>query len=495
MGYAGSTAYSTLAAWQSALSLDAHSISADPLFNNAAAGDFHVKSSGGRYDPTTNQPPSNAAGWVTDIQSSPVIDKGQNPATYPGTPLLELSPNGGQVNMGAYSNTEQASKTNLTNPTLKASPNGLVVIQDTGVSSTDRITNWTSPTLTIGFTEVVTINPGDITVTDPNGANVPFTVTNSPSDNILLTLNSLPLTVNGTYTVTAYGTIKDVWGLPFNGGNLANQTFVLDTVAPAIPTVSLLTDTGTSSTDRLTSNSALSLGGIETGAVLEYEVNGSTTWTTTYAPTDGTVSVQVRQRDVAGNPGLAAAAFTFTLDTTAPAAPTVSLTTDTGASSTDGLTSNPALSIGGLETGAVIQYAVNGVTTWLTSYAPADGTVSVLVRQLDVAGNPSVPAPAVTFTLDTTAAAPIVSLLTDTGASSTDKITSNPALSLPNIETGAIVEYEVNDAPRRGRRPTRRSRAPTPSSCVSGTCWATKAQPPPRSPSPWTPPPRRSPRA
>ena len=121
-------------------------------------------------------------------------------------------------------------------------------------------------------------------------------------------------------------------------------TFAQDTTAPAVPVFSLLADTGTSSTDRLTSNSALSFGNTESGAIVEYEVNGATTWSTTYSPVEGSDSVVVRQRDVAGNQGSASAAFTFTQDTTAPAVPVFSLLTDTGISSTDRLTSNPALS-------------------------------------------------------------------------------------------------------------------------------------------------------
>ena len=94
----------------------------------------------------------------------------------------------------------------------------------------------------------------------------------------------------------------------------------MDTTAPTTaPGVSLLTDTGTSSTDKLTSNPALSFTGTEPGSTIDYQVNGVTTWSTTYSPVEGSDSVVVRQRDVAGNPGPASTtAFTFTLDTIAP---------------------------------------------------------------------------------------------------------------------------------------------------------------------------------
>jgi predicted outer membrane repeat protein len=72
-------------------------IDADPLFVNAAGGDFHLKSEAGHWTST---------GWVTDTQTSPCIDTG-DPDSACGN---EPSPNGGHINMGAYGNTAQASK-------------------------------------------------------------------------------------------------------------------------------------------------------------------------------------------------------------------------------------------------------------------------------------------------------------------------------------------------------------------------------------------------
>jgi hypothetical protein len=88
----------TLPEWRAATAWDLHSISAGPLFANAAAGDFHLKSVVGRYDP--------ANGWVMDTVTSPAIDAG-NPADSVG---LESSPNGGRINLGAYGGTVEASR-------------------------------------------------------------------------------------------------------------------------------------------------------------------------------------------------------------------------------------------------------------------------------------------------------------------------------------------------------------------------------------------------
>jgi parallel beta-helix repeat protein len=74
-------------------------INRNPLFANAAAGDFHVKSRGGRWNPATSS-------WVVDAVHSYCIDAGTPNFSY----SLEPEPNGDRVNLGAYGNTKEASK-------------------------------------------------------------------------------------------------------------------------------------------------------------------------------------------------------------------------------------------------------------------------------------------------------------------------------------------------------------------------------------------------
>jgi len=74
-------------------------ISADPLFANRAAKDYHLKSAEGRWD-------ASASKWVRDDATSPCVDAG-DPADDASA---EPEPNGGQVNMGAYGGTSEASK-------------------------------------------------------------------------------------------------------------------------------------------------------------------------------------------------------------------------------------------------------------------------------------------------------------------------------------------------------------------------------------------------
>jgi hypothetical protein len=63
-------------------------------------GDFHLKSAAGRFDPVT------MAFVATDTTTSPCIDKGDPAAPF----LLEPAPNGGRLDLGAYGNSAQASK-------------------------------------------------------------------------------------------------------------------------------------------------------------------------------------------------------------------------------------------------------------------------------------------------------------------------------------------------------------------------------------------------
>jgi len=74
-------------------------IDADPQFADPAARDYHLRSLSGRWDPVLET-------WVADAVWSPCIDAGSLGAEFGNEP----APNGLRLNMGAYGNTGEASK-------------------------------------------------------------------------------------------------------------------------------------------------------------------------------------------------------------------------------------------------------------------------------------------------------------------------------------------------------------------------------------------------
>jgi hypothetical protein len=98
------------------------------------------------------------------------------------------------------------------------------------------------------------------------------------------------------------------------------------------------------------------------------------------------------------------------VDTTVRA-PGVALTVDSGIAG-DGITNAAALTITGAEAGAAVQYSADGGTSWNSGFTPVEGLNTVLVRQVDVAGNVSA-ATSFAFTLDTAAQAPVITSFSD----------------------------------------------------------------------------------
>ncbi len=86
-----------------------HCLAADPLFVDAANGDFHLRSVTGHCNVSGGQ-----TNWVKDTIHSPAIDFASSSASYANEP----APNGGRANVGLYANTTQASKS-LTNAWLQ----------------------------------------------------------------------------------------------------------------------------------------------------------------------------------------------------------------------------------------------------------------------------------------------------------------------------------------------------------------------------------------
>ncbi|WP_232442104.1 beta strand repeat-containing protein, partial [Burkholderia ubonensis] len=309
-------------------------------------------------------------------------------------------------------NTSAATSFSFTLDTSAAAP-GVALTTDSGSSAVDHITN------------VGTLNLSGV----ENGATVQYSVD------------------NGAHWSTSFSAVEGVNDVQVRQTDIAGNTssatsfsFTLDTSAAA-PGVELAVDSGSSASDHITNVGTLNLSGVETGATVEYSIDGGHTWSTSFSATEGVNDIQVRQIDIAGNTS-DPTSFSFTLDTSA-AAPGVALTTDSGSSASDHITNVGTLNVTGIETGATVQYSVDNGAHWSTSFSAVEGTNNVQVRQIDVAGNTS-SATSFSFTLDTSAAAPGVALTTDSGSSASDHITNVGTLNLSGVETGATVEYSTD---------------------------------------------------
>ena len=253
---------------------------------------------------------------------------------------------------------------------------------DTGTLSNDGITSDPTVTGTGDANAVVHFIIDNVAVAN--------TVTADGSGSWTFT----PVLTDGNHTVVAFETNGA-------GTGVASTSFTLDTTNPAAPTVALTTDSGSSNSDHITNVGTLNVTGVEPGALVEYSTNGGSTWTSSFTAVEGLDNVQVRETDVAGNHSTATS-FSFTLDTTNPAAPTVALTTDSGSSNSDHITNVGTLNVTGVEPGALVEYSTNGGSTWTSSFTAVEGLDNVQVRETDVAGNHST-ATSFSFTLDTSA--------------------------------------------------------------------------------------------
>lgn len=178
---------------------------------------------------------------------------------------------------------------------------------------------------------------------------------------------------------------------------------LVDDMIPGAPVVELEVDSGKfifGDRDGVTNIGAYKVIGVEVGAAVQFSKDGQTNWTTVKpVAEEGENSFFVRQVDQAGNVG-ADVKFAFTLDTKAPAMPTVSLVEDTGIDG-DLITTTATVRFSGLEPYSLIEYRTSAEGEWLSlNWADDKGSDVLLpiqgegnhyieVRQFDQAGNES----------------------------------------------------------------------------------------------------------
>jgi hypothetical protein len=310
------------------------------------------------------------------------------------------------------------------------------ISDDTGASTTDGLTNDKTPTFT------GTAEAGSQVTLNDNGTIV-ATVTADGAG--LWTATTTELTAQGLHTITV--TATDAAG---NTGSVSTG-FTLDSVMATVTVSSFGDDTGVSTTDKITSDTTPTFNGTaEANSIVTLtdngtflgsataDSNGLWTVTSTALADQGAHTITVTAADAAGN--TSSVNTGLTLDSVAPSVTVAStISGDTGASTTDGLTSDKTPTFNGTaEAGSQVTLTDNGVVIatvtadgaglWTATSnveLTAQGLHTITVTAADTAGNTS--SVNTGFTLDTVVPGVTVNgaIGDDTGASTTDKITSD----------------------------------------------------------------------
>jgi hypothetical protein len=199
--------------------------------------------------------------------------------------------------------------------------------------------------------------------------------------------------VSGTAAYTLLVSFKGTAGEAANINGDATQVVQVDTVVVA-PSLALTTDSGSSTSDKLTNNAALTPSG-ETGATFEYSANGTSSWSSTApTPSTGANTVYARQTDSAGNVSVASSAFSFNYDASVPTVSTVAISSATGiqASTLNAgdvvsvtVTLSEATTVA--TTGGTPQLALNiDGTTVQAAYASGSGSTALVFNYTVLAG-------------------------------------------------------------------------------------------------------------
>lgn len=377
----------------------------------------------------------------------------------------------------AYSHTYTV---DTTAPSITFSNLGLSA--DTGLSATDFITNAASQTISATLSSTLAL--GDVVYGSLDGG--------ATWANISSKVSGTSLSWNGVTLGASSTLMLQVVDAAGNTGPISSQAYVLDTTAPTttIASASFSSDSGTSNSDFITNVAAQSVSGtlsanLAAGETIYVSLNNGATWTAANAAvgsnnwslTGVTLSssstLKIKLTDTAGNDGTVYAQA-YVYDTTAPAITFSNLTlgSDTGASSSDFITSAASQTFSAtlsavLSVGDTVWGSLDGGGTWANVTTSVTGTVltwsgitllpgsnTLQLKVVDLAGNSGAVKSQV-YVLDTTApAAPSTPvLINDSGASSTDGITNvvTPQLtgtaesgSTVNVYDGATLLGSVN---------------------------------------------------
>ncbi|MFM7205286.1 MAG: NosD domain-containing protein, partial [Planctomycetaceae bacterium] len=223
----------SLAAWRSATTTDAASLAADPRFVNAAAGDFHVQSPAGSFQGGSLAPlvggsglPVAAGGaFVAGAARSPAIDRGKEGYSVANEP----APNGGFIEIGAYGNTSQASKSAATYVLVTAPDGGESIPAGRNITLRWRAENLAAAGVTVKLELVRDAGGSTPIVVAAAAANtgaftyfLPAATTPATDYRLRVTRNDIATTVDSSdapFTITAPINIYYVNDATFTAGD------------------------------------------------------------------------------------------------------------------------------------------------------------------------------------------------------------------------------------------------------------------------------------
>ncbi|MGK5015227.1 Ig-like domain-containing protein [Janthinobacterium sp. HLS12-2] len=330
---------------------------------------------------------------------------------------------------------------------------------------------------TVTFSQAVTgVDASDFSVIGSGTAEGTIASVTGSGDTYTVTVTgingdgNLRLDLNGSGTGIANGSATGIIG-----GGYQGQSYTLDhtaAAAPSTPVMSAVTDTGTSNSDAITSNTTpVFTGTSEANATVKlYDTDGVTVlgastadgsgnWSITSSTLqEGSHTLTVKQTDAAGNVSVSSGALAVVIDTNAaaPAAPVLAIASDSGTPG-DGITKFATPTITGTaeafssvtlydtdKTTVLGTATTNASGAWsIVSASLVDGVHTLHVKQTDLTGNVSAIGAGLVLTIDTQApsapSAPTLAAASDSGTVG-DNITS---ISAPLIKGSADANATV----------------------------------------------------
>jgi len=317
-----------------------------------------------------------------------------------------------------------------------------------GGASATVATGDTSVDYTVTFSESVTsVDASDFALTTTGSAAGSITNITGSGDTYTVTVGNitgdgtLRLDLNGSGTGIQNGSLVDILS-----GYTSGQTYTLDhnnPSAPSTPDLASGSDSGSSSTDNITSDTTPTFTGTAeaNSTVTLYDTDGTTVLGTTTADGSGNWSITsstlsagshtitTKATDSAGNTGAASSGLSVTIDATVPSAPStpdLASGSDTGSSSTDNITSDTTPTFTGTAeaNSTVTLYDTDGTTVLGTTTADGSGNWSITSSTLS-AGSHTITTKATDSAGNTSAASSGLSVTVDAVAPTAGTVTAN----------------------------------------------------------------------